>query len=222
MFRSKSFNNINQPSVSSSLPHAKSASDIDKTLLEARTVITIKKVSAEEALHLTDIIVINSRGWRYDNSLGSPDDEQTKWNERYDGAHNILCCMDSYIRYIDKKNLLFFVAYFRGVPVGALQFTYKDEPDKNKPADAPKINYLATHCGIRNCGALLVEYAVNESLQLGMDGKLRLAPLDNSSIPVSLKMGFTQLEGGKYLYLNPAESNKWDCSNPNRYRYRGC
>ncbi|MBD2784106.1 hypothetical protein ID858_04525 [Xenorhabdus sp. DI] len=221
MFRSKSFN-INNPSPFGNLPRVKSSPNILETDFDARMLITIKKVSAGEALHLTDIMVINSREWRYDNPLVPPDDEQTKWNKRYDDAHNILCCIDSYIKYIDKKNLLFFVAYFRGVPVGALQFTYKDEPDKNKPADAPKINYLATHCGIRNCGALLVEYAVNESLQLGMDGKLRLAPLDNSSIPVSIKMGFTQLEGGKYLYLNPAESNKWDCSNPNRYRYRGC
>ncbi|MDC9593038.1 hypothetical protein [Xenorhabdus sp. IM139775] len=220
MLRSKSFN-INSPSFSGSLTHAKSVSDINKAIFDARIFITIKKVSAEEALPLTDIIVINSRGWRYENPLEAPDDEQTKWNKRYDDAHNMLCCMDSYIKYMDKKNLLFFVAYFRGVPVGALQFTYKDEPDKNKPADAPKINYLVTHCGIRNCGVLLVEYAVNQSLGLNMEGKLRLAPLDNSSIPISLNMGFTRLEGSNNLYLNPAESNQWHLNN-GRFRYSGC
>ncbi|MDC9581106.1 GNAT family N-acetyltransferase [Xenorhabdus sp. PR6a] len=214
MFRSKSFNNINQPSVFGHLTHAKSASDINKTVLDARTFITIRRVGVEEIYRITQRVINNSQGWEYNNSSNFPDDEQTKWNDRHDYACNMLSNMGRCMKhYADRKKIVFFVAYFQGVPVGALQF------NPNDGCEIPEVDYLATHCGIRNCGVLLMEYAVNESRQLKMGGQLRLTPLDNA-ISAYLKMGFTELSGSTYLYLNPAESNKWDCSNLNRYRYR--
>ncbi|MDC9581105.1 GNAT family N-acetyltransferase [Xenorhabdus sp. PR6a] len=214
MFRSKSFNNINQPSVSSFLPHAKSASDIDKTLLDARTVITIKTVRVEEISNIAQRILNNSRGWKVDYSL---DSEKNQWNDRYYDSYNMLSNIDDHIIACgSNENLSIFVAYFSGVPVGILVFTFNEQIT----SALPKVNLLVTHCGIRNCGILLMDHAVNTSLKLGMKGKLELYPLDGA-IPAYLKMGFTVLADSPYLQLDPDKSNKWDCSNPNRYRYQG-
>ncbi|CDG16451.1 GNAT family N-acetyltransferase [Xenorhabdus doucetiae] len=214
MFRSKSFNNINQPSVFGHLTHAKSASDINKTVFDARTFITIRRVGVEEIYGITQRIINNSQGWEYNNSSNFPDDEQKKWNGRHNYACDMLLNIGRCMKhYADIRKIVFFVAYFQGVPVGVLWF------DPNYECEIPEVDYLATHCGIRNCGVLLMEYAVNESRQLGRGGQLKLTPLDNA-IPAYLKMGFTELSGSTHLYLNPAENNKWDCRNPNHFRYK--
>ncbi|MBD2784107.1 GNAT family N-acetyltransferase [Xenorhabdus sp. DI] len=177
--------------------------------------MTIKTVSIAEISNITNMIINNSQGWEYNDSDNLPDDEQTNWNDR----HKQACQMLSYIgfcmkQYACKKNVAFFVAYFQGVPVGALQFNPRDG------YEVPEVDYLATHCGIRNCGVLLMEYAVNESLQLRKGGKLELYPLDNA-VPAYLKMGFTTLKDNGCLYLDPVESPQWYLTN-GRYRYRAC
>ncbi|WP_338803736.1 hypothetical protein WDV76_17300 [Xenorhabdus griffiniae] len=225
MFRSKSFN-IPRPATLGSLTHAKSVSDIGSAVVDARIFITIKEVTPHEALNVTNIIMTTTMNteWKCSSSeylLGN--NEQEKWNMRYYSAYSIFELVHNKIeRFIRRKklskmDLLFFAAYFKGVPVGILAFI----PVDNVTTDLPTVEWLATHCGIRNCGVLLMEHAVNKSQQLGSNGKIKLFPLHEAT-QVYINMGFSPGNLG-YMVLDPANSHKWrfNLSN-NSYRYITC
>ncbi|MBC8949846.1 GNAT family N-acetyltransferase [Xenorhabdus sp. TS4] len=197
---------------------SKSFSEIWPRSIDIRCSIVIKEASLSEVFHATEKIkkeTMNNE-WLCPNSSGQLDEKQIKWNSRYNQALGIFkfFYIDIGIRLkleeIDKR-VLFFVAYFRGVPVGVLQLLITD--------GLPKVVFLATHCGIRGCGALLIEYAVNKSQQLGMGGKLQLSPYEGARATY-MAMGFT--EAGEHLELYPADRNdKWKW-NEATGRYRFC
>ncbi|MDC9589892.1 GNAT family N-acetyltransferase [Xenorhabdus sp. XENO-10] len=222
-FRSGSLN-VSQPAEFGRLTRTKSTSHQKLTSVDARIFIAIKEVSAQEALNIANKITNTTmikNEWEYYNPSGSINDEQEKWNARYKSTHYILDQISSsakdYINKIAKpeKKVIFFAAYFKGIPIGVLQFSLKND---DYP-ELPIIDYLVTHCGIRNCGSLLIEYALNKSQQLGMKGKLTLSSVP-AAMPVYFNMGFTILDDGVYLQLNPTESNKWYSIN-GHYRFRG-
>ncbi|MBE8596614.1 GNAT family N-acetyltransferase [Xenorhabdus sp. BG5] len=223
MFRSKSFN-VHRPATLGSLTHAKSVSDISSAAIDARIFMTIREVSASEALNITNRIMTTtmSTEWKCGSSeylLG--DSEQEKWNSRYDAAYTIFELVHNKVersirrKKISEINLLYFAAYFKGVPVGILEFSPENNIDSY---NLPTVEYLATHCGIRNCGVLLMEHAVNKSLQLGNNGKIKLFPLEETKLAY-IKMGFSSGNLG-YLVLDPANSHKWRFSpSNNSYKY---
>ncbi|BET95647.1 hypothetical protein [Xenorhabdus taiwanensis] len=223
MFRSKSFN-IPRPATLGSLTHAKSVSDISSAVIDARIFITIREVSPHEVLNLTNTIMKTTMNteWKCSSSeYVSGDHEQENWNKRYQSACSIFGFVHNKIERYSKKSSrivsLYFAAYFKGVPVGILEFT----PADNIIPELPTVEYLATHCGIRNCGVLLMEHAVNKSQQLGNNGKIKLIPLDKAR-PAYIKMGFSPGDS-RYLVLDPANSHRWHF-NPgnNSYRYITC
>ncbi|PHM46086.1 N-acetyltransferase [Xenorhabdus mauleonii] len=101
---------------------------------------------------------------------------------------------------------LFFIAYFSGVPVEVLQLNLRNPSGyvAANNTDIPKVEYFATHCGIRNCGIILIEYVVNESLKLGKGGRLKCTILE-AVRDIYLNMGFTELSP-QYMQLDPNES----------------
>ncbi|MBD1226346.1 GNAT family N-acetyltransferase [Xenorhabdus griffiniae] len=225
MFRSKSFN-ILRPATLDSLTHAKSVSDISSAVIDVSIFITIREVSPHEALNVTNIIMTTTMNteWKCSSSEYLPgDNEQEKWNMRYDSAYSMFELVHNNIeRFIRRKKLsrmdsLFFAAYFKGVPVGILAFT----PANDITSELPTVEYLATHCGIRNCGVLLMEHAVNKSQQLGNNGKIKLFPLSEAT-PAYINMGFSRGDLG-YWVLDPANSHKWRFNLRNKgYRYITC
>ncbi|PHM77337.1 GNAT family N-acetyltransferase [Xenorhabdus cabanillasii] len=210
MFRSKSFN-INNRSVGfGSLTRSKSCSDMYTTLVNMKTFITIKEVSPEEALYATEKMLTETMAddWFYFDFL-KLDEEQERWKMRYNQAYNILNCISTNAKLQSMRDKtggskkFFFVAYFRSIPVGALQLLVKD----NHENELPEVSFLATHCGIRGCGILLIESAVNKSQQSGMEGKLQLSPYERAR-SAYMAMGFTRVGG--HLELYPADrSDKW-------------
>ncbi|WP_340615390.1 GNAT family N-acetyltransferase [Xenorhabdus entomophaga] len=221
MFRSKSFN-INRPTILGSLIHAKSVLGIS-SVMDARMSIKINEVSASEALNVTNIIMTETMDceWKCDDSEHWLDNQQEKWNKRYDSAFSIFELAHNKIsRFIKEKkaskiNSLFFAAYFKGVPIGILSLSFASEAT----FDMPEVDYLATHCGIRGCGVLLIEQAVNKSQQLGKNGNLKLNPL-SEAVPAYMEMGF--VETGSHMELHPIERNdKWKYDGTTKtYRYR--
>ncbi|PHM55492.1 N-acetyltransferase [Xenorhabdus hominickii] len=223
MFRSKSFN-INQPVALNSLPHYNSVPNMKFISVNVRSSIIIKEVDKNEALNTTNMLINETmnKEWRYENSVGflNDDDEEKKWNDRYNSANYIFKQISISAKSdIDKKNRpkdsIFFAAYFKGVPIGVLQFS----PQNKDYPELPIVDYLATHCGIRDCGVLLIECAVNKSQQLGMKGKLILSSV-KAAKQLYISMGFTQLDDEVYLQLNPNESSKWYFIN-NCYKFIG-
>ncbi|WP_338803735.1 GNAT family N-acetyltransferase [Xenorhabdus griffiniae] len=213
MFRSKSFN-IHQPLASGSLTRTQSFSEKWPSSVNVRASIVIKEVNPQEALAAMRQIreEMASNGWK----CGDGDSEQKKWNSRFTRAHNILGGIGINAgQPVLGENASFFVAYFRGTPIGGLQLSSRD----NTPTDFLKVNCLATHCGIRDCGVLLIEQAVNKSQQLGKNGNLKLRAVIDA-VPAYMKMGFVVTES--YMELRPIESNdKWKYDGiTNTYRYK--
>ncbi|WP_416777319.1 hypothetical protein ACNFJN_03465 [Xenorhabdus budapestensis] len=210
MFRSKSFNINNRSVEFGPLTRSKSCSDMYTTLVNMKTFITIKEVSPEEAFYATEKMLTETMAedWFYFDFL-KLDKEQERWKMRYNQAFSILNCLSTNAKLqsmrdkTDGSKKFFAVAYFRGIPVGALQLLVQD----NHENELSEVSFLATHCGIRGCGVLLIEYAVNKSQQLGMEGKLKLSPYDEAR-QAYINMGFMNINGG--MELHPAARNdKW-------------
>ncbi|OTA21454.1 N-acetyltransferase [Xenorhabdus beddingii] len=217
MFRTKSFN-IHRPVETVPLTRAKSAPNIALAVANARVSMTVREIDAKEACSATNRMMNNTMdsGWKYENPSHFLDDKQQKWNSRYDEALSVfdLVSWNAQRELSEsKKKLFFFAAYYQGVPVGILQLTTEN--------GFAEVDYLATHCGIRNCGVLLIEQAVNKSQQLGMQGKIKLRPLQDA-IPAYIKMGFIKVP--PYLELDPAQTeDKWHYDKvSNRYKYQSC
>ncbi|MEX0446336.1 hypothetical protein [Xenorhabdus sp. SGI246] len=198
------------------ISRSKSFSEIWPRSIDIRCSIVIKEASLPEAFNAVQKIKKETMNdeWLYSNS-SELDEEKIKWNSRYNQALKIFTFLYNNIgarlqlEGTDKR-MLFFVSYFRGVPIGILQLLVTD--------GLPKVVFLATHCGIRGCGVLLIEYAVNKSQQLGMGGKLQLLPY-KGAIPAYIEMGFTSV--GENLELYPADrSDKWKWDEvTGRYRF---
>ncbi|MDX7990309.1 hypothetical protein [Xenorhabdus littoralis] len=227
MFRSKSF--TNQPLSFNSLSRSKSTSDIRKTVFNVNTLITVEKVSASEAVKKIDRILMKSmtEEWGFcdfnDRLDVQLDSNQIIWRERYMNARHIFSDIKEHAEdYMGKAKVnndrLFFIVYFGGIPIGGLQLSLKNLSDSNLvDPKLPEVEFIATHCGVRNCGIILMEQAVNESQLVGKDGKLMLHPLPES-VPAYLKMGFTKHDRG-YFYLEPSQSNLWHFIN-GFYKYK--
>ncbi|WP_169926594.1 GNAT family N-acetyltransferase [Xenorhabdus stockiae] len=207
MFRSKSFN-VPHPMGLGSLTRTKSFSELWLTSIDIRWFITVREVKASDALHATRMIKNKTMlpDWKVDDSSGPISSEQQSWNARYGESLDIFVGIEENIagyiadsKNISKLGMVFFVAYFKGVPVGVMQLSMKHK--------LPHIYLLATHCGIRGCGPFLVEYAVNKSQQSGKKGKLKLQPFEKAK-PAYMKMGF--IDKGRNLELDPAKRpDKW-------------
>ncbi|WP_167371861.1 hypothetical protein [Xenorhabdus beddingii] len=186
-------------------------------MFDARKWVIIKEVGSEKALIESQKIInnIQGNGWGY-NIYGPLENEQYKWNNRYNDTLEIvknilrINTIKAYVKY-----KIFFVAYFKAVPIGILQFT----PASHTSYGLPKIDFLATHCGIRNCAALLIEYAMNKSFELGSDGKLILSSLQGAR-QAYVNLGFISHGDTHLLILDPNNSDKWHFIN-GCYKYRG-
>ncbi|PHM37228.1 GNAT family N-acetyltransferase [Xenorhabdus innexi] len=168
--------------------------------------IEVKEVTSEEAsIALKRILETLDCSWECSEPLYSPrfDNEQIAWNHRYNDTRKILRFLknntgSSSNRSNELNKNIFLIAYFRGVPIGASLLCR----ERN---DSLKVRFLATHQGIRGCGALLIESAVNKSKQMGMEGKLELAPLKRAE-GAYMNMGF--IGNGEYMVLRPNESSE--------------
>ncbi|MBC8944985.1 hypothetical protein [Xenorhabdus indica] len=187
------------------ISRSRSFSEIWPKSIDIRCSIVIKEASLPEAFSAMEKIkkeTMNNE-WLCFNS-SKLDEEQIKWNSRYSQALKIFDFLyDNIGKRLKLKGtderMLFSVAYFRGIPIGILQLLITEE--------LPKVVFLATHCGIRGCGVLLIEYAVNKSQQLGMGGKLQLSPYERAR-SAYMAMGFTRAD--EHLELYPADrSDKW-------------
>ncbi|BET97563.1 hypothetical protein [Xenorhabdus taiwanensis] len=204
--RSKSFY-IKRPNTQDMLNSWKSSPDLSSYFIN-RLSLNIKDVSLHGALNAISQIKVQIERdrWKYlPEKHEQLDEEQKKWNNR------CYCAIDMFetginviqdIRFDSKHEYNCIIAYFRGHPVGVLILSYTSEL-----SDLPEIVVLATHCGLKGGGALLIEYAVNKSSELGRGGKLKMLPLGDAQ-SVFLNIGFVDASSGD-IELNPGESNKW-------------
>ncbi|PHM70663.1 hypothetical protein [Xenorhabdus kozodoii] len=166
MFRSKSFN-INRPITLGSLTHAKSVSDMARSVSDARAFITVKEVSVSEASNITNRITTTTMTSEWGDVFyqNLPDNEQEKWSARYYSTYGMFEVVYNEARLLLKKTIqlkinVFFAAYFKNVPIGILLFSSKVTGDA-----IPEVEFLVTHCGIRNCGVLLDSVVMRNFVQ---------------------------------------------------------
>ncbi|MDX7992828.1 hypothetical protein [Xenorhabdus littoralis] len=227
MFRSKSFN-LNRPvksGESGSLIRTKSLSGSGPSSLNLRSSIVIKEVSPKEASELAVRIyqeTMTDDDWKYYNPLDFPlDEERSKWISRFEFSYGIFRCVPYEVDYKFEKEMLFFVSYFRGVPIGILELI-----PKNDSLDLPKVKYLTMHCGIRDSSFLLIEFAVNKSRELNKGGSLQVT-VPKEIVREYIKMGFIQTtshlvsSSNIHLELHPdQQGGKWRYnSNTRTYKY---
>ncbi|WP_340610432.1 hypothetical protein [Xenorhabdus bharatensis] len=215
MYRSRSFN-TNHFVTPDSLSRAKSLPNMRFKSINIRHSIVVKVVEPLEALNSAQKITIETMNDEWDSFISDKrkcgvqkfDQEQCRWGLRCNNARNIFQhILDNASDCINgqgtsSESTFFIVAYFDAIPIGILNLLVRRNND-----ELPEIVYLASHCGIRGCGPLLVEKAINTLLQLGMPGDIRLLPLKDA-VPAYINMGFTTLYGEMVLY--PSEcSDKW-------------
>ncbi|WP_340610438.1 hypothetical protein [Xenorhabdus bharatensis] len=220
MFRTKSLN-INRPVEFDSLARSKSFSDmrsLPTALNNIRYSIITKEVEPQEVVRATNIIKKNMGiDWVNFHSYRQLDEEQERWYQRHEKATNIFSSMlyevKNHLKNMEKnkkEEMTFFVSYFRNIPIGALTLSLEYN-------EIPEVSFIATHCGIRDCGVLLIEEAVNKSQQLGMGGRLKLYSLQGAE-SAYINMGFFEEYGE--MYLEPSkQNNKWQW-NEKEKRYK--
>ncbi|MDC9580655.1 hypothetical protein PSI15_03565 [Xenorhabdus sp. PR6a] len=117
---------------------------------------------------------------------------------RYQNSKTIFKFIKQSINYFDDKDK-FFIAYYFTHPIGILHFSTKK--------DIPTVVNFAMHYLIRNCGYLLMEFAVNESVDLGKEGRLQLEALSGAETAY-FDMGFLKTNND-LMILEPAMNDKW-------------
>ncbi|PHM37232.1 hypothetical protein [Xenorhabdus innexi] len=226
MYRSKSFN-IYHTVDPGSLARANSFSG-RLSSVDIRASIVIKIVNQQDAINAAKRVLTETMSNNWDSFISAEnqfrirrlDEEQCRWISRYKNARNIFdyiidsCEIDTETSSEQKH---FIIAYFRGVPIGILYLLIKESNV------LPEVVFLVTHCSIRGCGALLVERAINKSLELGKGADIRLLPLEDENVISAYEnMGFMQSHGEMVLY--PAQcSAKWRFNAAkNCYKYLFC
>ncbi|KMJ45086.1 hypothetical protein AB204_10825 [Xenorhabdus khoisanae] len=127
---------------------------------------------------------------------------------RYQSAKTIFTLINKSINRSRDEDT-FFIAYYFSNPIGILQLSTK--------SNIPLIVHFAVHYLTRNFGYLLMEYAVNESLDLGKEGKLQCDALPRAEKAYS-DLGFLKTTGD-VMVLEPAmNKDKWHIIN-GRYKY---
>ncbi|PHM37406.1 N-acetyltransferase [Xenorhabdus mauleonii] len=223
MFRSNSINN-NRSLGFNHLSRTTSMPNIKINVPDARMSLVIKEVNANEAKRAINIIMNETmlqKDWEYPIYSETFDEPQLNWNDRYNSSCKIFSHIGNCAKICTESaqgaenECLFILAYFQGVPVGALQLKLKYEQGWSE------IAFLATHCGLRSSGYLLIEFSINKTLQLGRSGKLKLVSLPEAKSAYA-KMGFDTSGGnGAYCFLDPAKrSDKWQFNN-SCYKYIG-
>src|SRR5262249_43556623 len=87
-----------------------------------------------------------------------------------------------------------------GAPVG-LMVLAKSSPNAS-------VCLLVTHPGSDHAGGIMMEVAVQQSVDWGTNGKLMLTANDEEYAQAYEKMGFDS-EGGSMMYLDPSNSKVW-------------
>ncbi|PHM50765.1 hypothetical protein [Xenorhabdus miraniensis] len=213
----------------------------------SRHRIRIKDVTPKEALILSNIMIrsIIFNDWIYTNKNKELDknlkiahlqdnifevfdgifgqelkDYQKNRNSKCNDTYNTLQLISNLAHAavsesINQEKLYFFASFFRGVPVGILVLS---DATLNRANGIPIIRAIATHMGTRNCGRLLIEYAVNKSQKLDHYGVVQLEPVANAK-PAYLRLGFTE-DTDDWMVLDPArQGSKWHLIDGN-YRLR--
>ncbi|PHM37407.1 N-acetyltransferase [Xenorhabdus mauleonii] len=188
---------------------------------DIRMSSVVKEVDVKEAERAIAKIM-NETMVKKEWEISSCDMSQPNCNVRlYSSYENFEYIMEYTKRYYalkenQKNDFLFFILYFQGIPMGASLL------ELNTGMEGSEIISLVTHCAARGFGFLLIEFALNKLLQLGMNSRLKLEPVFGS-IPAYTKMGFETSGGnGTYYYLDPAKrGDKWQFIN-GCYQYRVC
>lgn len=228
MYRTKSFN-INMPEKVASLRRSQSSPNLASLSFNARASLMSKPVSFREVLNSVNTIKTHTLQdkWEYKNKEFEELDEELdkesyeeriKWNQRSSntismiqwGVGSLLKNED------DQEKYRYFVSYFRGVPVGAVIFS----PEGKHVSDIPEVMLLVTHPGIRGCGILLMECAVNESKNLEKEGKVQVLSITSAKNAYT-SMGFIpMMQRNLLLLLEPSKSPQWVLKQ-DRYQFIG-
>ncbi|MBI6548632.1 GNAT family N-acetyltransferase [Xenorhabdus lircayensis] len=199
----------------------KSSPNLVSLSFNARVSIISRQVSFQEVLNSINKIKtqILQDEWECINNVNEElDEEGRKWNKRCDNTvFMIRWGMDNILKEeCSQRENRYFVSYFRGIPVGAMIFSPKGE----YVPDVPGVVLLVTHPGIRGCGILLMECAVNESKEQGKEGRVQVFPTTGSK-SAYVNMGFMSIKKNQRpMLLEPSKSPQW-VLRQDRYHFIG-
>jgi hypothetical protein len=151
--------------------------------------------------------VAGNSNWAAAQSLTWPADLQS-WNQRIVDGHGIADRAND-----DITDESVWIYEFGGQPVGAMVV--------DNGNGFIHIEFLVTHPGSADCGAALIQKAVELSCAANFGGKVRLAANGPTSEEFYAHLGFVNIQNGgsDTMELNPANSDKWVQGN-NSYRYK--
>ncbi|CDG18375.1 conserved protein of unknown function [Xenorhabdus doucetiae] len=229
IFRSNSFD-VKKKNIPSPLDRAQSSSDISSISLYPKAPITLKEESVLKTINIIynmgNQIVMD--GWEniFDQGL---DEDKRKWQSRYEDTCDMLkCAYDVLNKKQEGRNpttgYYCLISYFKWTPVGLLILAVKEKKSSDSFASvdayfinhSPEILIFVTHPGIQNSGIILIEHAVNKSLQLGCAGVLHASPT-GGAVRAYTNMGFVKT--GRFMALKPAGNAKWEYQNGG-YRFQ--
>ncbi|MDC9596570.1 hypothetical protein [Xenorhabdus anantnagensis] len=210
ILKSKFFSILNPDTTGPLTRSETNLTNRDFRLFNVKNSITIREVGLQDALCIANRIrtnMINGDWLIGSNQSRQLSREQERWNSRYKATYGILTQISSILesKFEGASASIehyFFVMFFQEAPIGMLIFSN----NKEKVSEPPSIIEFATHIGIRNCGIILMEYAVNKSNTLGKNGSIKLIPAPAAK-EIYFQYGFGYQKG--YMLLEPAKSDKW-------------
>ena len=132
----------------------------------------------------------------------TPTQEQLQWNRRADHTVSICGAMNSVLGSpLPIDNCI--ACFVAGAPIG---FMLIDLDCHLSPW--PYIGLMVTHPGSQGAGGLLIEHAVQRSLETGSLGNLTLLAENGDSHAAFEHLGFVPRSDG-YLHLEPGTSARW-------------
>ena len=142
----------------------------------------------------------------------SPTREQLQWNRRADQAVSICGTLSSALgRHLPVDNCM--ACFVAGAPAGFMLIDLDCHVSQ-----WPYIVLMVTHPGSQGVGGLLIEHAVQRSLETGSLGALTLLAENDNSRAAFKHLGFVQ-DSDHYLRLEPSTSEQWQHVE-GRYRLR--
>ncbi|SFU42650.1 hypothetical protein [Xenorhabdus koppenhoeferi] len=200
-----------------------SSPEVASGTFNVKDYITIREVGHQDAIYFVNKIrtnIINGDWLIEPKQTEELNKDQKNWYSRGKMTYRLLCDMNDiiYSNFDGISNTInhyFYVMFYQETPIGILMLTN----DFLRITEPAKIQDFIMHIGIRRCGILLIEHAVNKSNELGKNGNIKLTPAPNAR-DVYREYGFSFKEG--HMLLEPDQNEKWGFRNEKYYFMAGC
>lgn len=128
---------------------------------------------------------------------------QERWNKKLQNVHHVSHCLNTVT-----VTEMFYVYEISGAPAGIM--VLEDDPESTNLLSL-SVELIVTHPGASGAGGSLIEFAVAESVKLGMNGRLNVGVIsDADTRQAYLAMGF-EFVNSKFVSANRMRLDPANC-----------